>query len=260
MTLMKPIGYALAIAAAALTTSHAALTAHWDFDTDGTVTDNISNTAGTLVEGATVSGGTANFVGGSSRIDTNTNGGLGGTGSFTVLAFITTTSATNQTIFDFSPTTGGTSGADLRLFAQANGNIRIEMSAGSGFEADLGTLNLNDGTTHLIAAVFDSATGDSFRDVDLYVDGSLFDVTGGVDGTINLGSSRDVFIGSIGHLATERPFVGSIDDVAIFDTALTGTQLDSIRVNGIATQAVPEPSSAALLGLGGLALILRRRK
>ena len=35
---------------------------------------------------------------------------------------------------------------------------------------------------------------------------------------------------------------------------------DWVMADGIAIQEVPEPSSAALLGLGGLALILRRRK
>ena len=35
---------------------------------------------------------------------------------------------------------------------------------------------------------------------------------------------------------------------------------DNFRIDDIALTTVPEPSSAALLGLGGLALILRRRK
>lgn len=36
--------------------------------------------------------------------------------------------------------------------------------------------------------------------------------------------------------------------------------IDDFSINGAVTAAVPEPSSTALLGLGGLALILRRRK
>jgi hypothetical protein len=43
------------------------------------------------------------------------------------------------------------------------------------------------------------------------------------------------------------------DDVRIYDTALTQVEIEQIA-------AVPEPSSTALLGLGGLALILRRKK
>ena len=47
---------------------------------------------------------------------------------------------------------------------------------------------------------------------------------------------------------------------------VTGGHLDTsnngtiANINGIQIVQVPEPSSAALLGLGGLALILRRRK
>jgi len=40
----------------------------------------------------------------------------------------------------------------------------------------------------------------------------------------------------------------------------SGDFTDHFNVNGSTLTAVPEPSSAALLGLGGLALILRRRK
>jgi len=42
-------------------------------------------------------------------------------------------------------------------------------------------------------------------------------------------------------------------------TAGNNLGIDNLSLNGTVT-AVPEPSSAALLGLGGLALILRRRK
>ena len=49
-------------------------------------------------------------------------------------------------------------------------------------------------------------------------------------------------------------FSGLYDDVRIYDTALTPAEvLESMH-------AIPEPSSTALLGLGSLALILRRRK
>lgn len=54
--------------------------------------------------------------------------------------------------------------------------------------------------------------------------------------------------------------IGTTQDFTIeaFDgTTSKGAQLNALTVY---TTAVPEPSSAALLGLGGLALILRRRK
>ncbi|WP_235203478.1 PEP-CTERM sorting domain-containing protein [Sulfuriroseicoccus oceanibius] len=55
---------------------------------------------------------------------------------------------------------------------------------------------------------------------------------------------------------------GSLADGALFSSGAQpfgGAYDASIKVV-TTTQAVPEPSSAALLGLGGLALILRRRK
>lgn len=54
----------------------------------------------------------------------------------------------------------------------------------------------------------------------------------------------------------------SLDTLTIGITGLTDTTNGGnlAAVNGIQIVSVPEPSSAALLGLGGLALILRRRK
>ena len=44
------------------------------------------------------------------------------------------------------------------------------------------------------------------------------------------------------------------------DAVVGGTNQDFVLADAVAISHVPEPSSTALLGLGGLALILRRRK
>lgn len=262
---MKRTLITFGILAAATFSSQAALVAHWDLNS---LNESASSTAGTLSGDAAV-GGTAIAPGSAGALTTTTGGfetnmtadaitGFGGTGSFTILSWVQTSSATNQTVFSYSPSVGATGGADLRYFVQANGNMRVEMSAGAGFELDLGAVNLNDGATHMIGVLFNSATGNSFRDLQLYVDGTLHNVTGGTDHEINLIGTGTINDGNqyirIGRDQTTKHFVGTIDDVAIFDEALSSTQLSDIALNGI-----PEPSAAILSAIGALALLRRRR-
>lgn len=259
------LGIGLALVAS--TTSQAAVVAYWDLDT---VNEGLSGTGGTLSGDAAV-GATPIAPGGSGSLTTTTGifdsnmvandiTGFGGTGSFTVLSWFQTSSATDQTIFNYSPTIGSTGGADLRFFVNSDGAFRVEMSDGSGF--NLGSVDLNDGATHMVGVIFDSSTGNSFYDLDLYVDGTIYDVTSGNDNTINLsGSGANIIFGmnQPNNNNIEKQFVGTIDDVVIYDEALGATALASIATNGV---AIPEPSSFALLlasGVGALAFLRRRQ-
>ena len=247
----------LAGAALATSQSHAAITAHWNFD--GNVTEQVGSTAGTLFGSAAANGAaiapsganSLNLPSSGSYLETNTTGGLGGTGSFTVFAFIRTTTTADATFFNYSPSSGGTGGADLRMFVQANGDLRIEASQGAGFNLSNPGWDLGDGNTHAVAAVFNSSTGNSFRDIDLYVNGTLYDVTGGTDHTINLGAAGEIFFGRDQVSAGNRPFVGLIDNVSIHNTALSLTELNAL--------AIPEPSGALIGGLSVLFMLRRRR-
>jgi hypothetical protein len=89
----------------------------------------------------------------------------------------------------------------------------------------------------------------------VYVDG----VSKG-SGTTTPSSVENFTIGSRPDRMTTGHWDGLIDDVAIFDGVLDSTQLINVRTLGATNFAVPEPTTTALLGLGGLALILRRRK
>lgn len=91
---------------------------------------------------------------------------------------------------------------------------------------------------------------------------SSFDVDGGEDdiATIQFGS------GPVTNLtSSSNSFGADAGDVTIGylsgDATNDGFKLDTFRARvEVDSAAVPEPSSVALLGLGGLALILRRRK
>ena len=52
---------------------------------------------------------------------------------------------------------------------------------------------------------------------------------------------------------------GSIDEVAIWDEALSNAQIAALYNNGNGT-AVPEPTSLVILSLGSVAVLLRRSR
>lgn len=53
---------------------------------------------------------------------------------------------------------------------------------------------------------------------------------------------------------------GDYANIQVYDEALSNTSITTILDAGSGVAAVPEPSASALLGLGSLALILRRKK
>ncbi len=101
-----------------------------------------------------------------------------------------------------------------------------------------------------VAAVYDA----SKVSLTFYANGQSFQISS------SFGPSQTFFdIGndpSFGQL-----FLGSIDNVFVYDQALTASQIATIQSNGFPpASTVPEPSSFALMGLGGLGLAIRAMK
>lgn len=87
-----------------------------------------------------------------------------------------------------------------------------------------------------------------------YLNGTQFGQNTGIASTTAV---EGLVIG--GHRnGTGRNFDGQIDDVAFFDTVLTPNEISFLQNNPAAS--IPEPSAALLVGLAGLAMVLRRRK
>lgn len=98
-----------------------------------------------------------------------------------------------------------------------------------------------------VAMTSDVDTGE----FDLYVDGQKYQ---SYADTFNDGTSNLV----VGRSATfQEYFTGNAKDVFVFNSALSDSQIDTLRTQGV--QAVPEPTSLAALGLGAIAFFRKRR-
>ena len=131
------------------------------------------------------------------------------------------------------------------------------------FDGWLASYTANSEYTSFTAEFFDAAAGggNSLGTATL-ADGSAFDAFGGV--TEYVDGSGALIAGDAG--SNIKNWSHYVTSNAIPDGALSvqinynGVGGNDAYADNIAVSTVPEPSSAALLGLGGLALILRRRK
>ncbi|MBI1367571.1 MAG: PEP-CTERM sorting domain-containing protein [Planctomycetes bacterium] len=99
---------------------------------------------------------------------------------------------------------------------------------------------IEDGLWHHIALTYDGST----RAFKIYAD---YNLVGSGTTTFNLIYDAGFF--EVGHIAG-RAFDGWVDEVRLSDTVLATNQFLTV---------IPEPSSAALMGLMGLALVRRKR-
>lgn len=170
-------------------------------------------------------------------------------------------SYTFESVVQFASLDAGTAGRD-GLMGQTGGNEAwmradngslqyafVSTSSATQFGTNIDISSAYDGNFHNITVILDR-TNDEIRS---YIDGTLI-YTDTNAAIANLGamlSGTNDFRTGAYNTTDADAFSGIQDHYRISDVALTTDQFLS---------AVPEPSSAALLSLGGLALILRRRK
>jgi len=106
----------------------------------------------------------------------------------------------------------------------------------------------------VLARYYENGTDGVFNRADLYIDSDLSD---GVSFGAALISGYDASPGANAVISNLRLNADNGGEHRYYDNIVVSTTQQE-AVNFVS--GVPEPSSAALLGLGGLALILRRRK
>jgi autotransporter-associated beta strand protein len=228
--------------------SHADLVCHWRLDEGSgtTTTEAISSTAsdvfGTGIVWSASTPGPASVASltadgaATARFGTNRNAqdvGINGSGTKTIVSWFKTSnpsSGTTRYLWGWSPTNGLTNGADLRFGVQ-NGGLRFEITGG----AATNTVSLvNDGNWHMAAAIIEA--NDTISTIQFYLDGNLITATGNTSQLINTAGTggsgpptpNEFYIGSNGN-GTANNWIGSIDDVRIYNTALSKAELDAIR-------------------------------
>ena len=262
---MKKLLVSLLLVAFVSSVASAALVAHYKFD--GDMTDSSGNGFDATVNGndkylweAGVDGSAVNnHVAGSDLNISVPVAALSTISTQATFAFWTQltylSDSSLQTGYFFNGTSGGAQLAYARPYKQGSGvypNITMLYNIGtstgytwwSNFDETIGA---RDEWGH-VAITFDAAAGTE----SIYVNGVLMaaysstavlpiDTIAGID---------SFAIYSNGSAGSWNSFHGKMDDFRIYDNALSAAEVAAL---------VPEPTTIALLGLGGLALIRRKK-
>ena len=207
------------------------MSSHWLMDEsmqlhlklDGSAADSSMYHRGTLLNGSTVStghiDGSLAFDGVDDYINIYNYKGITGSSSRTCCTWIKTTQ-TNGIVFSWGLNLAG---EKWIIRVHTDGTARAEVQGGYIY----GSTAVNDDTWHHIAIVLEDDGSTDISEALIYVDGVLDTI--GSSGAISVDTSdlNDVEIGTFSYAGTST-FAGELDDVRIYDSALTQAQIQAI--------------------------------
>ncbi|QQS58667.1 hypothetical protein IPN35_03630 [Candidatus Peregrinibacteria bacterium] len=206
--------------------------AHWKMNDNAgntTVTDAMGSFNGTAQRNTSTVTTTGKinealtFNGSSDYVNIPDNNALDITRNITLSAWIKTTTKDNvyRRIIDKSYTVGYV----LNMVGDSSGRVMTEMQHISA----VGTTNVADGNWHMITSTYD---GNAIR---IYVDGNLQRSTA-YTGSINANSYNLTIGMDNSNFPGQEKFIGSIDDVRIYDRTLSSDDIAILYNSGTGTE------------------------
>lgn len=212
----------------------------------GSASTVFSVSAGSLTYATGVNGGTAAGFDGSSSLRADSSPV---TSALTITFWMKTTSSYGGGTqwFQGAGIVDGELGGDTTDWGTSVLGDKLAFGIGSSDRTLFSTRPVNTGEWIFVAATWDTSGAMS-----LYLDGALESTTE-LGSTSSRRSDNQFFIGQdLGGGA----YTGSLDQIRIYDTALSAGQ-----VSAVYAASIPEPSTyAALAGLAALAIAARRRR
>lgn len=271
LLIKQPFLLIAACVGSVVTSSQASLVAWYTFDEGAGATTAVNSVLGGTdgVIGSGITTGAAG-VSGSAYYFTGLNGNqtncvdmgnasflsdFTSSGQLSYSAWVKTTDTTGNrnTVVFAGDDTGSQNYTDMGVAAAQTGHpgeasARNRPNLTTGVPEIFSTgIQVNDGKWHNIVMTVDLSTSL----LSLYVDGGLVNsLTMSVAGD-NFPNFDNFEIGRLGRSSPTDAYTGYIDDVQVYDSALSATDIQYIFNNpGVA--AVPEPSTSALIGLSGV--------
>lgn len=265
----------IAIAAASMFASgtvHADLVAYWSFDSNFAATVGGPEYNGMSYNGASIDTNNSVFDGGSLKLNRqaqqyvliNQAPFTGGSYSYSAWYYLDVPAVTGDNRYFILETGDGTPPSAAGFMASYGLRNRDGNQVGNVFTLQIGTatqsykpdreFDINPGANqqwHNIVVTYDA----EMKTVAAYLDGEF---AGSITLTNPLINPTFMVIGAHRNI-TGRNFHGWIDDVAVWDHALSHEEIAQLQYLPPNMILVPEPASLALLGLGA-ALVLKRRR
>ncbi len=254
---LKPLPLILTILILLTTNAHASLIGFWNFNEGlGSVTYDSANDSDGKIYGASWTSGKfgngLNFDGTDDYVEVGDVPMLDLSSAITLEAWARTTLTTNDTIISKDDDHGNREYyLGLSYGTEVVGKVRWALKT-SAFE-DIDTAqSANDGDWHFIAATYD---GSFLR---TYIDGVEDSNSPVAQSGLIPNTNAPFRIGAMSDIGYEQFFQGDIDEVRIYNTALSRDEI--LRDMNSDSTAIPEPMSMILFGTGLVGIFLKRIK